>query len=71
LLVYGPPGAGKKTRISCLLRELYGEGAQKVLSNDLTKTALIDFLSLVKIILFNNSLKLIFKLLLRPLGNLI
>ncbi|GBC02951.1 hypothetical protein RclHR1_00490037 [Rhizophagus clarus] len=30
LIVYGPTGAGKKTRISCLLRELYGEGAQKL-----------------------------------------
>lgn len=30
LLFYGPPGAGKKTRISCFLRELYGVGVDKL-----------------------------------------
>jgi replication factor C subunit 3/5 len=30
LLVYGPSGGGKKTRIMALLRELYGDNVLKV-----------------------------------------
>ncbi|KAG9301881.1 hypothetical protein G9A89_004561 [Geosiphon pyriformis] len=30
LLVYGPSGSGKKTRINCILRELFGESVEKL-----------------------------------------
>ena len=30
MLFYGPSGAGKKTRIACVLRELFGKSVEKV-----------------------------------------
>lgn len=35
MLFYGPSGAGKKTRIACTLRELFGKGAEKVCSESI------------------------------------
>lgn len=32
MLFYGPSGGGKKTRIACVLRELFGEGVEKACS---------------------------------------
>ncbi|CAJ0757507.1 13099_t:CDS:10 [Entrophospora sp. SA101] len=36
LLVYGPSGAGKKTRIACTLRELFGDGVLRIKSDQQT-----------------------------------
>lgn len=38
LMFYGPSGAGKKTRIMCLLRELYGIGAERLRNETMTFT---------------------------------
>lgn len=35
MLFYGPSGAGKKTRITCTLRQLFGAGVEKVCSSAL------------------------------------
>lgn len=39
ILFYGPSGAGKKTRITCFLRELYGPGAEKLKIENKTFTS--------------------------------
>lgn len=38
LMFYGPSGAGKKTRIMCLLRELYGTGVERLRNETMTFT---------------------------------
>ena len=43
LLVYGPSGAGKKTRIMCTLRELYGAGVEKLRIEHQTFTVSLTF----------------------------
>jgi hypothetical protein len=48
LLVYGPSGAGKKTRIMCILRELYGVGVEKLRIEHQTITVSIFILRFSK-----------------------
>lgn len=48
LLFYGPSGAGKKTRIMCLLRQVYGAGVDKVRRHVCARSAAL--------ILFHNAL---------------
>lgn len=36
LMFYGPSGAGKKTRIMCMLRELYGAGVERLRNETMT-----------------------------------
>lgn len=38
LMFFGPSGAGKKTRIMCILRELYGTSAERLRSETMTFT---------------------------------
>ena len=41
LLFYGPAGAGKKTRVNAMLREIFGAGADRVKLVSLTAIAFI------------------------------
>lgn len=42
LLFYGPPGSGKKTLIVALLKEIYGNGAERVRIDDISMQRVAD-----------------------------
>lgn len=49
MLFYGPSGAGKKTRITCTLRQLFGAGVEKVRSFNLKLTITLTLMTQLKI----------------------
>lgn len=72
-MFFGPSGAGKKTRIMCILRELYGTSAERLRSETMTFTTLsnrkIEIMTVssnyhiegeIKISQFSRILKIIF-----------
>lgn len=49
MLFYGPSGAGKKTRITCTLRELFGPSVEKV-----SRDAALRYTKMLKTLLAEN-----------------